>query len=74
MEGHVIPLNIKAGLPHLSICPHTDQEWDELPHVTMTLDALWDPSILDLDLDDDETWFDAIADPIPDDTFDLTGN
>jgi hypothetical protein len=27
--------------------PHTDQEWEELPHVLLTEDANWDPTHLD---------------------------
>jgi len=30
-----------------------------LPHVILTGDADWDPGVLDLDLNKNETWFDA---------------
>jgi len=33
-----------------------------LLHVILTGDADWDPGILDLDLDKNEAWFDAISD------------
>ena len=57
LDGYIIPLNIRAGLPYLSIRPYTDHEWDNLPHITLTADVDWDPSIFDNDLDDNEKWF-----------------
>ena len=54
IDGYVIPLNIKAGLPYMTMRPYTDQEWEDLPHVIMTSDIDWDPSQLDHNLDDDE--------------------
>ena len=44
--------------------PYTDHEWDNLPHVIMTSENTWDPSILDHDLDQDDEWFDTISDRI----------
>ena len=42
---------------------YTDQEWEELPHVILTGDNEWDPSVLDYEIDDDDDkWFDAISD------------
>ena len=49
VDGHEIPLVIRNGLPYLNIRPHTDREFDTLPHVIMTSDSDWDPSILDCD-------------------------
>ena len=77
LDGYVIPINIKGGLSYISMHPYTDSEWDSLPHITLTSDTLWDPSILDMDLDDDETWYDAVSDlPIEhvDDLFDCHGD
>ena len=34
--------------------PYTDDEWLELPHVGLTSDGNWDPSILDHKLSVDE--------------------
>jgi hypothetical protein len=42
--------------------PYTNDEWDILPHVIWTSDAIWDPTMLDHTLDDDTHWFDAISD------------
>jgi hypothetical protein len=50
LDGYIIPLCIKDGLAHLSIHPYTDHEWDNLPHVTLTSEVEWDPSVLDLTL------------------------
>ena len=46
-DGFELPLNIRNGLAYLDIRPYTDSEWDTFPHVTMTSDVDWDPSILD---------------------------
>jgi hypothetical protein len=60
LDGYVIPLNIKDGLPRLELRPYTDKEWDQLPHVIMTAETDWDPSVIDHALDEDEHWFDAV--------------
>jgi hypothetical protein len=40
------PFNIKYGLACKHIRPYTDQEWDNLPHVILTSEIEWDPSVL----------------------------
>ena len=50
-EGYVIPLTVRNGLARLKLRPYTDKEWDELPHVFMTGEPQWDPTILDHDPD-----------------------
>ena len=62
LDGYVIPLNIWSGLPYMSICPYTNQEWDDLPHVILTADIDWDPTILDCELEDGEKWYDTMQD------------
>jgi hypothetical protein len=62
LDGYVIPLNIVAGLPYISMHPYTNDAWDLLPHVILTLDLDWDPTVLDHTLDDDEHWYDAMCD------------
>ena len=52
VDGYEIPLTIRSGLPYLQIRPHTDHEFATLPHVVMTSDRDWDPSVLDCDPDD----------------------
>ncbi len=46
----------------MTIHPYTDKEWDDLPHVILTSELDWDPGQLDLTLEDDENWYDAISD------------
>jgi hypothetical protein len=76
LDGYIIPISIKNGLPRMQIRPFTNDEWEQLPHVVMTGDTTWDPSVLDYDACDDENWFDSLEE-IEDgimDTFDEFGN
>lgn len=52
LDGYIIPLNIRQGLPYMSIRPYTDSEWETLPHVILTTDVEWDPAILDYEQED----------------------
>ena len=65
LDGYVIPLCIKDGLARLPIRPYTDYEWNNLPHVFLTSEKEWDPSVLDHEFPDDEQWGDvpSIASP-----------
>jgi hypothetical protein len=36
LEGYIIPLTSKDGLARLDIHPHTDSEFETLPHVHLT--------------------------------------
>jgi hypothetical protein len=77
LDGYVIPLAIKDGLARLDIRPYTDKEWEDLPHVFLTAENRWDPSVLDHDFQGDEQWFDAISDLETDpytNLFDQIGN
>jgi hypothetical protein len=47
LEGYVIPLSIQSGLARLPIRPYTDHEWETLPHVFLTAETEWDPTVLD---------------------------
>ena len=60
VDGYTIPLNIKGALPRMALRPYSDKEWNSLPHVILTSEVEWDPSVLDLDIDDDQEWYDAI--------------
>jgi hypothetical protein len=62
MDGYDIPLDIKSGLPYVKMQLYTDQEWDMLPHVVLTGDGDWNPSVLDHSLTHDEKWYDAVSD------------
>ena len=59
LDGYIIPLTIKNGLARLEIRPYTDHEWDTLPHVILTSEDNWDPSVLDFEHDEDD-WYDAV--------------
>ena len=77
LDGYIIPLNIRSGLPYMSMRPYTDDEWEQLPHVILTSDAEWDPTILDDEQEDDEEWFNAmeeIPEFKPDPLFDEYGD
>jgi len=47
LEGYIIPIQCRSGLPYIEMQPPTDQELDELPHVVLTSDQDWDPATLD---------------------------
>jgi hypothetical protein len=52
LDGYCISLNIRNGLPYMTMRPYTDREWDLLPHIILTSPDEWIPSVLDHDLDD----------------------
>jgi hypothetical protein len=62
LDGYVIPLDVKRGLTYVKMRPYTDGEWDSLPHVVLTGDGDWNPSVLDHSLTDNEKWYDAVSD------------
>ncbi len=66
LEGYIIPLNIIQGLPRMAIHPYTNKEWEDLSHVILTSELDWDPGQLDLTLEHNEHWYDAISDLIAD--------
>jgi hypothetical protein len=73
-DGYIIPLSIVQGLPRLAIRPFTDREWDELPHVILTKDIEWDPSVLDHSTGSDD-WQETISEITPGNSaFDEFGN
>jgi hypothetical protein len=59
LDGYMIPLSIQDGLTHLNIRPYTDQEFDTLPHIILTSELEWDPSVLDHIFKMDEQWGEA---------------
>ena len=41
--------------------PPTTHKFDTLPHVVLTQDSTWDPTVLDFDIEDtDDSWHDAL--------------
>jgi hypothetical protein len=61
LEGYIIPLTIKDGLSRLDIRPRTDHEFDTLPHVFLTSELEWDPTVLDHQYHDSSEWGDEAA-------------
>ena len=74
LEGHVIPFQIRGGLPYMEMSVPNDEDMKSLPHVIITSDMDWDPSILDNEYHVDEIHSedqDVFEDPSPyvDNTF-----
>ena len=51
LEGYVIPLQFRNGLAYFETSKPTDYDLEEYPHVILTSDTDWDPSILDNEID-----------------------
>ena len=51
LDGYVIPLQIRDGLPYFNMKPPTDNDLDIYPHIILTSDSDWDPTILDNEID-----------------------
>jgi hypothetical protein len=66
LEGYVLPIDIVEGLSYLRTRAYTDKEYDELPHVLLSSDSDWDPTIFDNKISDNQEWFDAQQDILPD--------
>jgi hypothetical protein len=56
LDGYVIPLIIKNCLARLETWPHTDHEYETLPHVFLTSVVEWDPTVLDHEFTDESQW------------------
>ena len=73
-SGHILPIAIRAGLPYIQQRPYTDAKLDKYPHILLTADMEWNPSVMDHD--DGEDWYDVQEDihdePAP--MFDEYGN
>ena len=69
-DGYIISLSNCQGLAHMDMCPPTNHELDQYPHVMFTSDLPWNPTCLDGEaVIDDPSETDAIpVSYIPDDT------
>ena len=47
IEGYCIPVSIKKGLPYIRMRPFSDEDWNTLPHITITSPKDWSRGILD---------------------------
>ena len=63
LEGYVLPIHIRGGLPYIDMEGPTDDDMDNLPHVIMISDLNWDPSILDQEVDLDDLLAQANQEP-----------
>ena len=61
-DGYMIPLDIINGLPYMQMETHTDQEWEDLPHVILTEGAPWNPKVLDNVISDRADWYNTLKD------------
>ena len=52
LDGYVIPMEIRNGLPCVRVRPYTDSEWHKLPKFYMNADKEWDPRILNATVPD----------------------
>lgn len=56
-DGYTFPLFYKSGLAYLKMRPFTKAEWKTLPHVMMTSDQVWDPTVFDVNIDPNSASF-----------------
>ncbi|KAG7353772.1 hypothetical protein IV203_003127 [Nitzschia inconspicua] len=72
LDGYIISMSFRNGVPYIAMQPYTDKEFDELPHVTMTGENKWDPQVLDGEfVEDSEEWHDAVTSQEMMENFDL---
>jgi hypothetical protein len=45
-EGYVFRLHVREGLSYFDMVPPTDAQLEDLPHIFLTSDAPWDPSVI----------------------------
>jgi len=79
LDGYALPIDIDNGLPYISMVPHTQKEFDELPHVLFSSSAEWDPPVLDNKLSSQPNWFEIVKNDTEDgclraSPFDAHGN
>ncbi len=74
-HGFEFPLHICNGLAYLDMLPFTDAKRDKHPHIVMTSDVDWNPSVLDnnFPLHSDKKYID-MADYNNGSNFDTFGN
>jgi hypothetical protein len=73
-DGYVIPIDVRRGLPYITMRPFTDKEFEELPHVLWMSEDDWDPASLDSVISDNPNWYEAEpSPPLPDPMYDEYG-
>ena len=59
-DGYVLPIDIINGLPYFKMQPHTNDEWNTLPHLIFTGGNEWNPRVLDNVISDQPDWYDKL--------------
>jgi hypothetical protein len=73
-DGYVIPIDVRRGLPYITMRPFTDEEFEELPHILWMSEDNWDPTSLDSVISDDPNWYEAEpSPPLPNPMYDEYG-
>jgi hypothetical protein len=73
-DGYIIPIDVRPGLPYITMRPFTDEEFEELPHVVWTSEDNWDPTSLDSVISNDPNWYKAEpSTPLPNPMYDEYG-
>jgi hypothetical protein len=73
-DGYIIPINVRRGLPYITMRPFTDEEFEELLHILWTSEDDWDPASLDSVISDDPNWYEVEpSPPLPDPMYDEYG-
>jgi hypothetical protein len=73
-DGYVVSINVRRGLPYITMRPFTDEEFEELPHIVWMSEDAWDPTSLDSAISDDPNWYEAEpSPPLPNPMYDEYG-
>ena len=66
VDGYVLPLQIRNGLPMLEMRPPTDAEMKKYPEVHLTNPTdHWDPSCMDFEIDiNEDNWFECMQEEL----------
>jgi hypothetical protein len=73
-DGYIIPIDVRCGLPYITMRPFTDEEFEELLHILWTSEDDWDPTSLDSVISDDPNWNEAEpSPPLPNPMYDEYG-
>jgi hypothetical protein len=73
VDGYQLPLDFKNGLPYIRCRKPTTAELDLLPHIIMTSDVEWDPSLYDIIIKDIERFHDTKEDEYEHEDFNCYG-
>ena len=56
VEGYMILIAIKKGLPFIRMRPFTENDWNTLPHIPVTSPREWNPTTLDSSVSEEWYW------------------